>query len=122
LPSSQPDNAPSSPILAPRRQRLFVAEIVCLLCARPAGTARVDRWPPAGLLSFRPADSSVERQLTSITGLRCLFCGGSTAVDEVTERTVRLEGPTDWQAASPRRGRPPKWLVLLRQAGGPGAA
>src|SRR5256885_6943323 len=41
------------------------------------------------------------------------------SVDELTVRTVRLEAPIDWQADSPRRGRPPKWLVRLRKAGGP---
>jgi len=60
--------------------------------------------------------------LANIWRLRCPVCGGNTAADEITVRTIRLEGPTDWKADRPRRGRPPKRLVMLRQAGGPDAA
>ncbi len=122
MPSPQLVNVSSSPAPPPRRQRLVVAEITCLLCARPVGTARADRWPPTGPVLFQPAGSSTARSLPTIWRLRCPVCGGNTAADDITVRTVRLEGPTDWKADRPRRGRPPKWLVVLRQAGGPDAA
>jgi hypothetical protein len=60
--------------------------------------------------------------LANIWRLRCPVCGGNTAADEVTVRSVRLEGPTDWKADRPRRGRPPKWLVEQRQADASDAA
>jgi hypothetical protein len=120
--SSQPVNVPSSPAPVPPCQRMFVAEIACLLCARPVGTARANRWPPTGLVLFQPASSSTASPLATIWRLRCPVCGGNTAVNELTVRTVRLEAPIDWQADRPRLGRPPKWLVRLRQAGGPDAA
>ena len=71
---------------------------------------------------FQPADSSTARPLANIWRLRCPVCGGNTAADEVTVRTVRLEDPTDWEADRPRRGRPPKRLVELPQTGAPDAA
>lgn len=120
--SSQPVNVPSSPAPVPACQRMFVAEIACLLCARPVGTARANRWPPTGLVLFQPASSSTASPLATIWRLRCPVCGGNTAVNELTVRTVRLEAPIDWQADRPRLGRPPKWLVRLRQASGPDAA
>ncbi len=107
--SPQPLNIPSSPAPKPERQPLFIAEIACLPCA-------------TGPVLFQPAGLSTARPLANIWRLRCPVCGGNTAADEITVRTVRLEGPTDWKADSPRRGRPPKWLALLRQAGGPDAA
>jgi hypothetical protein len=122
LPSPQPVNVPSALAPKPERQPLFIVEIACLPCGRPVGTARTDRWPPTGPVLFQPAGLSTARPLANIWRLRCPVCGGNTAADEITVRTVRIEGPTDWKADSPRRGRPPKWLALLRQAGGPDAA
>ena len=122
LPSTQPVNVPSSPAPKPERQLLFIADIACLPCGRPVGTARSHRWPPKGPVLFQPAGSSNARPLANIWRLRCPVCGGNTAADEITVRTARLEGPTDWKADSPRRGRPPKWLAVLRQAGGPDGA
>jgi hypothetical protein len=122
LPSTQPVNVPSSPAPKPERQPLFIADIACLPCGRPVGTVRTDRWPPKGPVLFQPAGSSNAHPLSNIWRLRCPVCGGNTAADEVTVRTVRIEGPTDWKADRPRRGRPPKWLVELRQAGPSDAA
>jgi hypothetical protein len=101
---------------------LFIADIACLPCGRPVGTVRTDRWPPKGPVLFQPPGSSNAHPLANIWRLRCPVCGGNTAADEVTVRTVRLEDPTDWEADRPRRGRPPKRLVELSQAGAPDAA
>src|SRR5205823_2328234 len=122
LPSIQPVNVPSSPAAKPERQPLFIADIACLPCGRPVGTARSDHWPPKGPVLFQPAGSSNAHPLSNIWRLRCPVCGGNTAADEVTVRRVRIESPTDWKADPPRRGRPPKWLVELRQAGPSDAA
>jgi hypothetical protein len=115
LSSSVPENASPSPILAPPRQRLIVAEITCLLCARPVGIVTTEHWPPRGPVAFRPAGSPIARQVAAIWRLRCPVCGGNTAVDDLTERTVRCEDPADWQADVPRRGRPPKSLVDVHE-------
>jgi hypothetical protein len=120
LSSTQPVNEFPHSASAPQRQTLYVAEIACLLCARPVGTATSASWPPSGPVLFRSADSLVDCQVPAIWRMRCPVCGGNTAVDELATRTVRTEGPTDWQADPPRRGRPPKWLVQLREAGEPG--
>jgi hypothetical protein len=122
LSSPLPENVPPSARPAPQRQRLFVAEITCLLCGRQVGTARAERWPPAGSVLFRSVDSSIEGQVATISRLRCPVCGGNTTVDELTEHTVRVESPTEWQDESKRRGRPPKWLVELRKANEPDSA
>jgi hypothetical protein len=116
LPLSLPEDVCSSPTPAPTRQRLFVAEIACLLCGRPVGTAMAESWPPCGPVVFRPADSTTERQLPAVSSLRCSMCGGSAVVDELSVLTLRLEPPIDWRAERPRRGRPPKWLAQQRQA------
>src|SRR6202030_4609971 len=77
LPLSLPEDVHSSPTPAPARQRLFVAEIACLLCGRPVGTAMAESWPPCGPVVFRPADSTTERQLPAVSRLRCPMCGGN---------------------------------------------
>jgi len=75
------------PTLSPARpspQRVIVAEVTWLLCARP---------------------------LAAWWRLRCSVCGGNTAGSELVVRTARLVLPTDWQNERPRRGRPPKQLA-----------
>jgi hypothetical protein len=104
-----------SPPPSPRYQRFFVAEITCLLCARPVGTTRSNRWPPIGPILFQPADSNSANLLLAWWRVRCEMCGGNTAATELTTRTVRVEQPIDWRAERPRRGRPPKWLVEQRR-------
>jgi hypothetical protein len=116
LSSSVHENASPPLTPSPLRQRLITAEITCLLCARPVGIVTAEHWPPRGPATFRSADSPIERQIAAIWRLRCLICGGNTAVDELTVRTVRREDPADWQADAPRRGRPPRSLVERRQA------
>src|SRR5437879_3099111 len=55
-PSSPSYEAPVPPPAAVRR-RLFVAEIVCLLCGRETGTAAAEHWPPNGPILFQPPDA-----------------------------------------------------------------
>ena len=104
------------------RRRLFLAEIVCLLCGRETGTALSEHWPPTGPILFEPPDTPTVTLVRAWWRIRCTVCGGNTAATEVTIRTVRIEPAIDWRTDRPRRGRPPKWLVEQRRNAGPGAA
>ena len=101
----------------PVRWRLFVAEIVCLLCGRDTGTAMAEHWPPTGPILFQPPDAPRPSVVRAWWRVRCPACGGNTTAAEVTRRTIRVE-TVDWNAESPRRGRPPKWLVEQRHGSG----
>jgi hypothetical protein len=104
---------------APVRRRVFIAEIVCLLCGREAGVAVAEHWPPTGPILFQPADKQEATQMRAWWRLRCVVCGGNTTANEVASRTARLEPSVDWREVRPRRGRPPKWLVEQRRAAAP---
>jgi hypothetical protein len=91
---------------APVRRRLFVAEIVCLLCGRDTGTALSEQWPPTGPILFQPPDARTPVVVRAWWRVRCAVCGGNTAASEVTTRTVRLEPAIDWREEKPRRGSP----------------
>ena len=82
----------------------------------PAALTRIEPPDCQTPCWFRPADSTTERQLPTVSRLRCPLCGGNAIVDELDVRTLRLEAPIDWRAERPRRGRPPKWLAQQRQA------
>jgi len=86
------------------RRRLFVAEIVCLLCGREAGTAAAEQWPPTGPILFQPPGAPNATLIHTWWRLRCCVCDGNTAASEVTVRTIRIEQPIDWRADQPRRG------------------
>ena len=75
-------------------RREIVAEVTCLLCARPVGTATADRWPPSGPVLFQQAGSSTTRPLAAWWRLRCRVCGGNTAASEFLVRSIRREPPT----------------------------
>ena len=102
--------------VAPVRRRVFVAEIVCVLCGREAGIAVAEHWPPTGPILFQPPDKQAATHLHAWWRLRCAVCGGNTAANEVATRTVRLEPAIDWREVRPPRGRPPKWLLEQRRA------
>ena len=119
---AQPVQSSSSAPPSVRYQRIFIAEITCLLCARPVGTARSNQWPPNAPILFQPADSPSASLLVAWWRLRCRICGGNTAVTELTTRLERLEPRIDWTTERPRRGRPPRWLTDQQQTGGPDAA
>src|SRR5262249_13571290 len=69
---------------APVRCGVFVADIVCLLCGRHAGTATAQRWPPNGPILFQPPDAQTATLIRAWWRVRCAVCGGNTAADEVT--------------------------------------
>lgn len=117
---SQPSDIRSIACGAPSSQQVIVADIECLLCARPIGTAKADHWPPSGPVLFRAVGSSTFSSVPTWS-LRCAICGGNTVATELTIRRVRIEPPFDWLAERPRRGRPPTSLAQ-RQLGNPNAA
>jgi len=104
------------------RRRLFLAEVVCLTCGRKAGTALAEHWPPTRPILFQPPAARTASLVRAWWRIRCATCGGNTAADGVTIRTVQLEPPVDWRTERPRRGRPPKRLMEQRRNDGPGAA
>ncbi len=118
--TSESDSLSTPP--RPIRRRLFLAEIVCLLCGRHAGTAAAEHWPPHGPILFQPPEARVATVVRAWWRVRCTVCGGNRTANEVTTRTVRLEAPIDWRANPARRGRPPKWLVEQRRNAGHDAA
>jgi hypothetical protein len=99
-PSPDPPT-PTSTSATPRRKQVIVAELACLMCARPVGIATTDSGPPQGPVRFKPAKSATIHRLATWWRLRCPTCGGNTAATELVVRTVRLEPPTDWQADRP---------------------
>jgi transcriptional regulator with XRE-family HTH domain len=98
---------------AASRGTMFVVELTCLLCARELGTLESSVWPTAAPVALkRPGLPAAT--ITDWRRLRCETCGGSAITDEVRERVARNEGPIDWSADKPRRGRPPKAVAEAR--------
>ena len=102
-----------------RATRVLRAELRCYLCADTAGAVESQAvtavMPP--LARFCPADGSPARVL-AWRRLRCPRCGsGSLFLDEpetIVRHDERLER-LDWDLDRPRRGRPPRWLIALRE-------
>ena len=109
---------PSPPTATRKTTTVFVADITCILCSREIGTAVAPNWPPVISVLVQLEGSPVLRRV-ALDQLRCPDCGGNSAPSEVTTRLLRHERPIDWQEEQPRRGRPPRWLVAQRTAGGP---
>jgi DNA-binding transcriptional regulator YiaG len=98
---------------AASRSTVFVVELLCLLCSRELGTLESSVWPTvAPVTLMRPGLPTAT--ITDWWRLRCGICGGSAITDEVRERVARNEGPIDWSADKPRRGRPPKSVADAR--------
>ena len=94
--------------------RILRAELRCYLCAETCGVLEA---PPAASMPrvarFCAADGS-PAQMRVWRTLRCPRCSsGSLFLDEPDIVVRRLER-VDWALDRPRRGRPPRWLVALR--------
>jgi len=109
---------PSPSTTTRKTTTVFVADITCILCSREIGIAVAPNWPPVISVLVQLEGSAVLRRI-ALDRLRCPDCGGNSAPSEVTTRLLRHERPIDWQEEQPRRGRPPRWLVAQRTAGGP---
>jgi hypothetical protein len=111
----QPPPPPSlATISEPEKTRVLRAELRCYLCAETCGVLET---PPAATMPrvarFCAADGSPTRML-AWSALRCPRCSsGSLFLDEPDIVVRRLER-VDWAFDRPRRGRPPRWLVALR--------
>jgi hypothetical protein len=63
---------------------------------------------------FYPIDGSPGREL-AWQRLRCPRCGGRSLLVDELETVVQRVERIDWALEQPRRGRPPRWLVALRE-------
>ena len=109
-----PANLRTGPLEPRRRFEYNEADLGCYLCGSTVGTAR---WSAAlatpRLVTFAPAGTD-SWETAVVSHVRCQRCGGQAYVEEVhsVRRTVEQ---VDWTQDRPRRGRPPQWLVELRQ-------
>lgn len=92
------------------------AEVKCLHCGHTTGVIRRERGTPGGSTTFHSTEGTVST-VKRLTDLRCDRCHGSVYTDEVELRYVypRIDF-LDLDDERPRRGRPPKRLVEMRQA------
>jgi hypothetical protein len=103
-----------SPTSSPERYRVLRADLRCYLCAETFGTLEAAPAPTLPAVArFCPADGSPGR-LLAWRGLRCPRCDSNSLVLDDLETLVRRVERVDWASESPRRGRPPRWLVALR--------
>ena len=91
---------------------LFLVELRCLLCGRIVGTLETRQWPCHGAALLRLDSGPQAVPVADWSRLRCASCGGNVYAEEV--QPTRLYPRVSWDP--PRRGRPPRWLVALRQA------
>ena len=99
----------------PERHRLLRADLRCYLCAETfGGLEAAPTAPMPAVARFCPADGSPGR-LLAWRGLRCPRCGSSSLVLDELETIERRVERVDWALERPRRGRPPGWLVALRE-------
>jgi hypothetical protein len=92
----------------------YLAELQCFMCGSLAGSIESDRkpLPPTGI--WHPAGGGQPQRVADWRQLRCSRCGGALFAETV-EAVVRHDEPSGGQRESPRRGRPPKWLVEERR-------
>ena len=92
----------------------YLAELQCFLCGSTAGSVESDRKPLPSSGVWHPVDGSAPRVVADWRQLRCGRCGGALFAESV-EAIVRHEDADELRRATPRRGRPPKWLVEERR-------
>ena len=93
----------------------MLAELKCYLCGTSAGSLERERDNRGAEMTFKPAGARRASQVTELARLRCPRCGGGVYVDSVEIVDRRIE-PLDWdEDDTPRRGRPPRWLVEQRR-------
>ena len=113
--SLPPSDLPSLTAASSECSRVLRAELRCYLCAETCGALEA---PPAASMPpvarFHPADGSADRML-AWHALRCPRCGGRSLFLDEPQTLVRRSERIDWTLEQPRRGRPPRWLVALRE-------
>ena len=115
---STPASSPETDKSSTRRWIVvFVVDLCCLLCGRAIGSFETRRWPWFGRVVFNPPGGQPAVSIANWSQLRCQTCKGNVYLDEVRPTKLYPSVPFD-DLDLPRRGRPPKWLVAQRQAGG----
>lgn len=94
--------------------RVYVeADVKCFHCGHLVGVTRQSREPDAHGATFISAGSTAEVRLRRLADVHCPRCGGPSYVDDFQTRYEFP--PVDFTDDAPRRGRPPKRLVEMRQ-------
>jgi hypothetical protein len=110
-----PSNPATAAALSPRRL-VVEGDVWCLLCGDVCGVIELAEERPLGVTGlFRPR-AGTESTWVRWRQLRCPRCGGSTIVSDLARRQARPPADeVDWSVYRPRRGRPSKRMVELRQ-------
>jgi len=92
----------------------YLAELQCFLCGSLAGSIESDRkpLPPSGM--WHPVGGGRSQRVADWRQLRCPRCGGALFAESV-EAVIRHDDNEELRRDTPRRGRPPKWLVEERR-------
>lgn len=94
--------------------RIFIeADVKCFHCGQLVGVTRRNKEPQTGQTTFIAAGSTDEAPMKTLANVHCARCGGPSYVDEFQTRYEFP--PVEFTDEAPRRGRPPKRLVELRQ-------
>ncbi|MFN0071365.1 MAG: hypothetical protein ACKVVP_07745 [Chloroflexota bacterium] len=94
--------------------RTFIeADVKCFHCGQMVGVTRQNKEPAPARSTFIAAGSTVEVTLKRLASLHCPRCGGPSYVDEFQTRYEFP--PIEFNDEAPRRGRPPKRLLEMRQ-------
>ncbi len=100
--------------MQPMIRTFVLADLKCLMCGATAGSIERERVSPTPNLAVERAGNVRSLVGWETARLRCQRCGGSVYVDQV-EIVDRRTEPLEWEDEGPRRGRPPKWLVVQRR-------
>ena len=113
--NSEQRSSAGAPVLRQDFQRIYLVDLRCLACGRDVGLVQSRSWPCGGAVLLRPGGQQTLICVARWWSLRCAECNGNVYADEV--RTARLYPSLSRdELDTPRRGRPPNWLVALRRA------
>ena len=106
--------SPDLEVVADVTRSAYIAELQCFLCGSAAGSIETDRKPLPAHGIWHPAVGGRPTPVADWHQLRCNRCGG--ALCAVSIDVVALQNDSDeLRRETPRRGRPPKWLVEQRR-------
>lgn len=108
-----PEAPQTSPVGRPY-VRVFTIELWCLACGSQIGVLRTTRWPSFGPFLFQQEGAERHIAIGDWTRLRCVSCRGNPYLDGIRSRRVYQRLRPD-ELDVPKRGRPPKWLVVQRR-------
>lgn len=110
---AQPPADLSQYLRRPAEYRSFLrADLRCYLCGDTLGSLEAPYGSAVPRVAlFRATGSFIARRV-EWRRLRCGRCGSNGFLDDVETVRERID---DWRLDQPRRGRPPKWLLELRE-------